>query len=125
MKRRLPCLAILLALSCRANVPSAPSSPGSENPAPTNVEILAYLEDKPLPGVRLGGKPLAMRLEGIEALSVRRDSIRIDGGPWRTGISFIYNTWRARYAVEAIVVHETIGAQRVFHALHVQRMIAV
>jgi hypothetical protein len=123
--RRLSFLVIFLLPSCRTGASHAPLSAVAENAAPTNVEILAYLEDKPLPIARPGGRPQVIHLEGIEALSVGRDSIRSDVGLWLTEISFIYNTSQARYAVEAVVVHLTIGAQRVFYALRWQRVMAV
>jgi hypothetical protein len=118
-------LCFLLVISCQTRAPNAPSSTAAENPAPTNAEVLAYLEDKPLPVTAHGGRPLLIRQEWIEALSVRNDSVRSDAGPWRTGISFIYNNSRARYAVEAVVEHQIVGAQRVFQALRVRRIDAL
>jgi hypothetical protein len=123
--KRLAFLVVLMLLGCRKDVAPVAVPAGRGNAAPTNVELLAYLEDKPLPLPKSGGQPHLIHLEGIEALSVRRDSVRSDGGLWRTGISFIYNTSRARYAIEAVVVHQTIGAQCVFHALRLQRVVAV
>lgn len=123
--RQLAFLVIFALVSCGRQTAPVAAPAATDNVAPTNAEILAYLEDKPLPISKPGGQSYRIHLEGIEALSVRTDSIRSDAGPWQTGISFIYNTWRARYAIEAVVVHETIGAQRVFHALRLARVMAL
>jgi hypothetical protein len=89
---------------------------------PTNAEVLAYLEGKPLPIPRRGDMLGEIRLEGIEALSVARSGIFADAGLWSTAISFVYNTGRARYNMEATVTHRVIGEQRVFYAFHVHRI---
>src|SRR5262249_48856024 len=85
--RRLAFLFPLVLLWCgRDPAPVAMLAP-QKNAAPTNFKILAYLQDKPLPISKPGGQPYLIHLEGIEALSVRNDSYRSSGSPWRTGIS--------------------------------------
>jgi hypothetical protein len=125
MRWGVPILVALLAVSCRTKAPEAVSQAIEKNIAPSNAEVLAYLEDKSLPVGRPCGRPEIIHLEGIEALSVGRNSIPSKAGPWLTGVSFIYNTSRARYAIDAVLVHQTIGAQRVFHELRLQRIVAV
>jgi hypothetical protein len=90
--------------------------------APTNAEVLAYLEGKPLPVENLGKKPAVIRLEGIEALSVRSGGARSVCGWMVTAISFIYNTSRGRYTVEAALEHQTAGTQRVFSSFKITRI---
>src|SRR5262249_37135786 len=122
MKSRIVLLLLLLPVSCRSHVPAPLSVSGDPERSPTNAEVLAYLEGKPLPVSRPGHGPLVVELGGIEALSVARDGGRTGDGAWPTTISFVYNTGCKRYTVEAVVQHQTIGDQRVFSALEIKRV---
>lgn len=122
MKSRIVLMLLLLSVSCRSHVPSAFSVPGDPERSPTNAEVLAYLEGKPLRVSQPGNAPIFVQLVGIEALSVARNGGRTGDGAWSTPISFVYNTGRKRYTVEAVVQHQTIGNQRVFSALEIKRV---
>jgi len=115
-------LPLLLVTSCHSH--DAPALPitGDLKRMPTNAEILAYLEGKPLPVPGPISNPLVVNLEGIEALSVARNGYGTEAGAWSTPISFVYNTTRKRYTVEAVVEHQVVGDRRVFSALEIKRM---
>jgi hypothetical protein len=122
MKPRFFLLLPLLAVSCRSHV--SPARPGLDRPErwPTNAEVLIYLEGKPLPLPRPGNLPLVVNLDGIEALSVARNGSATEEGAWSTPISFVYNTTRKRYTIDAVVEHRLVGDLRLFTALEIKRV---
>lgn len=122
MRLRVVLLSLLFAASCHHDgVDSLPPAREASD-SPTNLEVLAYLAGRTLPPQQIGNKSLVIRLDGIEALSVTRSSSRIGDDTWSTAISFVYNTTRARYTVEARVEHRVVEGQRVFHALRLRRV---
>jgi hypothetical protein len=123
MKPRFFLLLLLLAVSCRSHVP--PARPVLDRPErwPTNAEVLNYLEGKPLHVPQSENRPLLVNLDGIEALSVGRNGCGADRGAWSTPISFVYNTTRKRYQVDAVVAHQMVDDRRVFTALEIKSMV--
>jgi len=122
MKSRFFLLLLLLAVSCRSHVP--PARPVLDRPErwPTNAEVLLYLEGKQLPVSQPENLPLVVNLDGIEALSVARNGSATEEGAWSTPISFVYNTTRKRYTIDAIVEHRLVGDLRRFTALEIKRV---
>ena len=83
---------------------------------------MAYLDRVTIPAPKPGTGELTLRQVGIEALSVERQGTRTAGGAWATRISLIYNTGRARFAIEAVVEHQLIDGQRTFTAFRLKRV---
>jgi hypothetical protein len=123
MKLRFVLVLLLLTLSCRTSV--LPPLCVAERPdrPPSNAEVLAYLQGKALPVEHLGSASPAIDLAGIEALSVARNSVRAHDEAWSTDLSFIYNTGRARYTVEAVVEHRVVDGQRIFNGFALKGII--
>jgi hypothetical protein len=67
-------------------------------------------------------KSCVMKKDGIELLGTSGGS-SINGGPWNTSFTFLYNeAGNARYAVEASVEYRLVGERAIFFGYTINRV---
>jgi hypothetical protein len=134
-RKRWVFLLVLLAASCgpgqRPGTPAGAggtSARGGSDGWPTEEEARAYLDGKALPLKVQGGVPvpdgqsITIHRERIAALEVSQSGSQVNGEPWSTQVTFIYDDHGSKYAVEATVHHRKVADQRAFFGFDVTRV---
>jgi hypothetical protein len=129
MKRLLPLVLLGCLVGCNRLGPAPAVTPPAPAPAadgsdgyPSKAEVLDYLDGKPMPLALAGpdakpGNTVTLRPDHIDALQVEQGGVAVDGGPWKTSVTFLVHTPEGKYAVRAQVLHRRVEDKRAFFGL--------
>lgn len=90
---------------------------------PTKEWMLEYLDGKSLTfpdsTAQEEAATLLIQKEGIEALQFADTASSVNGGPWSTELTFLYNTGEKRYAVVGSIEYREVEGQFAFFGFDV------
>jgi hypothetical protein len=106
--------------------PAPTNAPGQTRvDYPTNDEVLDYLDGKdialsdPESGSDLAAKSCTLRRSQIDALEVAQNKVTPVGEPSISGVTFILNSDRGRYAVHGVVSYRLVQEKCAFFGFNV------
>ena len=121
---------VLLSVTALPNAAALDESMGEG--FPTRGQVTRYLEGKRVEGrfhnPFAGPEPeartrsLLIKKGQIAAVGFGKGSSRENDEPWTTYIIFIVQTRHKRYAVEGVIRHTEVGADRAFYGFKVTRI---